>query len=187
MDKIKLFSYIIMLEVLVICLLLVVLVNYSFFGSSNHEKIFITNNDLIYSQDKSIPFTGKMQDTLNNKLIVEFNVVDGFKQGEYILLTMDGNFAVKGYMNKNKNDGNWKYYYDNGLLECTGNFNDDVPVGKWTWFYKNGSIKSEGAFNNGKPDGRWLKYNTEGVPVIIINYTRGEVVSSIQLDALVKV
>jgi antitoxin component YwqK of YwqJK toxin-antitoxin module len=187
MNKIKLFSVIIMIEILIIITLLIVFFYNWKILSPDTYKINPSTSGLIYSRDKSVPFTGKMQDTLDNKLIAEFDVVDGFKQGEFILFTLDGNFAVKGFMNKNKNDGNWKYYYDNGLLECTGNFNDDEPVGKWTWFYKNGSVKSEGAFNNGKPDGRWLKYNTEGVPVIIINYTRGEVVSSIQLDAFLKV
>jgi len=187
MDKIRLFSYIIMIEVLIICILLVVLVNHSLFSSSSHDKIFITNNDLIYSQDKSVPFTGRMQDTLNNKLIVEFNVVDGFKQGEYILLTMDGNCAVKGFMNKNRNDGNWKYYYDSGQLECTGDFDNDIPTGKWTWFYKNGLVKSEGTYINGKPDGRWLKYNEDGFTFRIINYRFGEVISCVQIDKLTKV
>ena len=187
MDKIKLFSYIIMIEILVICTLLVVLIHHSYFNSSNHEKIVMTSNDLIYSQDKSIPFTGRMQDTLNNKLIVKFNVVDGWKQGEYIMLTMDGNFAVKGFMNKNKNDGNWKYYYDNGELECTGDFDNDEPTGKWTWFYKNGLIKCEGTFIKGKPDGKWLKYNEDGFNCRIINYRFGEIISSIHIDNLTKV
>jgi len=187
MNKIKLFSVIIMIEILIIITLLIVFLFNWNISLPDSYKINSTSSGLIYSLDKSVPFTGKMQDTLDNKLIAEFDVVDGLKQGEFILFTLDGNFAVKGFMNKNKNDGNWKYYYDNGLLECTGNFNNDEPVGNWTWFYKNGSVKSEGAFNNGKPDGRWLKYNTEGVPEIIINYTRGEVVSSIQLDPLVKV
>ncbi len=171
-----------MIEILIISSLLVVLVNHFYFDSSIQNKIVINNNDLIYSQDKSIPFTGKMQDTLNNKLIVEFNVVDGFKQGEYILLTLDGNFAVKGYMNKNKNDGNWKYFYGNGQIECTGDFDNDKPIGKWTWFYNNGIKKCEGAFVNGNPDGRWLNYSEDGFTIRIINYHAGQIMSFVQLD-----
>ena len=187
MNKIKLFSVIIMIEILIIITLLIVfLFNWKILSPGTY-KITPTSSDLIYSRDKSMPFTGKMQDTLDNKLIAEFEVVDGFKQGEFILFTLDGNFAVKGFMNKNKNDGTWKYFYDDGKLECTGDFNNDEAVGKWTWFYNSGSVKSEGTFINGKPDGRWLKYNPEGVPVIIINYTKGEVISLIQLDPLVKV
>jgi len=187
MNKIKLFSVIILIEILIIITLLIVfLFNWKIFSHDTY-KINSTSSGLIYSRDKSVPFTGKMQDTLDNKLIAEFDVVDGFKQGEFILFTLNGNFAVKGFMNKNKNDGTWKYYYDDGQLECTGDFNDDEAVGKWTWLYKSGSIKSEGTFIQGKPDGRWMKYNTDGVPVIIINYNKGEVISLIQLDQLAKV
>ena len=176
-----------MIEILIIITLLVVLINNSLFNSPNRNKIVATDKDLIYSQDKSIPFTGRMLDTLNNKLIVEFNVVDGLKQGEFILLTLDGTFAVKGFMNKNKNDGNWKYYYENGQLECTGDFDNDEPTGKWTWFYQNGLIKCEGIFINGKPDGQWLKYNEDGSTYKIINYYSGEVISLVQIDNLTKV
>jgi antitoxin component YwqK of YwqJK toxin-antitoxin module len=187
MNKIKLFSVIILIEILIIITLLIVfLFNWKLLSPGAY-KITPTSSDLIYSRDKSMPFTGKMQDTLDNKFIAEFEVVDGFKQGEFILFTLDGNFAVKGFMNKNKNEGTWKYFYDDGKLECMGDFNNDEAVGKWTWFYNSGSVKSEGTFIKGKPDGRWLKYNPEGVPVIIINYTKGEVISLIQLDQLVKV
>ncbi len=177
-----------MIEITIISALLVVLINNSYFNSSESNKIIVrTSNDLIYSQDKSIPFTGKMQDTLNNKIIIVFNVVDGWKQGEYTLFTLDGNFAVKGFMNKNKNDGNWKYYYENGQLESTGDFDNDEPTGNWTWFHTNGLIKCEGTFLNGKPNGRWLRYNEDGVTCRIINYRLGEVISFIQIDNLTKV
>ena len=132
--------------------------------------------------DNSVPFTGKMLDTLNNRLIIEFDVVNGLKQGKFTLLTLDGSFAVQGYMNKNKNDGNWKYYYEGGQLECTGNFNNDVPIGKWFWFYRNGLTKCEGLFINGKPDGQWIKYDEEGNPYAIIKYRVGEVISFIRID-----
>jgi antitoxin component YwqK of YwqJK toxin-antitoxin module len=149
-------------------------------------RIKTTSGDLIYSPDNSQPFTGRMQDTLSNTLIAEYEVVNGIKQGEFTLLTLDGNFAIHGYMNKNKNDGTWKYFYDSGELECTGDFDNDVPVSKWTWFYKNGMVKTIGTFLNGEPDGRWIKFNDEGITTIIINYSNGEVVSQFQIAPFVK-
>ena len=171
-----------MIEILIIIALLVVFfTNWKIFSPDTY-KINVSSNDLIYSSDNSVPFTGKMMDTLSNKLIVSFEVVNGIKQGEYILLTMDGNFAIKGFMNKNKNDGNWEYYYEGGQLECTGNFKDDEPVDKWSWFYKNGQLKCEGKFINGKPDGLWRSYNEDGYLSKIINYKFGEVINSTYLS-----
>jgi antitoxin component YwqK of YwqJK toxin-antitoxin module len=182
MDKIKLFSYIIVTEVFVLGILLILLFVDSRLNDFFPERIIVRNNDIIYSKDDSTPFTGKMLDTLDNKLIVEFNVVNGLKQGKFSLLTLDGNFAVQGYMNKNKNDGIWKYYYKSGQLECTGKFDNDEPTGKWSWFYRNGLTRCEGLFINGKPDGQWIKYDAEGYTYAIIKYRLGEIISFIQVD-----
>jgi antitoxin component YwqK of YwqJK toxin-antitoxin module len=187
MDKIKLFTYIIITEIFIVGTLLLILFVNSGLNYFHNDKIIVSNNDIIYSKDKSVPFTGKMQDTLDNKLIVEFNVVNGIKQGEFSLLTLDGSFAVQGYMNKNKNDGMWKYYYKSGQLECIGNFDNDEPSGKWSWFYHNGSKRCEGLYINGKPEGQWIKYDEEGNTCAIIKYLAGEIISFVQIDILAKV
>jgi len=174
------------MEVLIIIALLAVILNNMRIISPETYKIKTTSSKLIYSPDNSKPFTGKKQDTLSNRLIAEYEVIDGMKQGEYTLFTFDGNFAIHGFMNKNMNDGTWKYFYDSGELECTGDFDNDTPVGRWTWFYKNGSIRSTGNFINGEPDGQWVKYSSEGFTTLIINYSLGEIISQVQIDPYVK-
>ena len=186
MLKIKLVSVIIIIEVLIIITLLAVFLKNMRIISPDTYRINSSSSELIYSPDNSHPFTGRMQDTLNNKLIAEYEVVNGIKQGEFALLTLNGTFAVHGFMNKNRNDGTWKYFYDSGELECTGDFDNDTPVGRWTWFYKNGTIRSTGNFINGEPDGRWLKYNSEGCTTLIINYRIGEIISQVQIDTFIR-
>ena len=176
-----------MIEVFVIIVLLFVLFNNLEIFSPNTYTINSNSSSLIYSKDKSTPFTGRMQDTVDSRFIVQFNVVDGIKQGEFIMLTMDGNFAVTGFMKENKNDGNWKYFYQNGQVECAGNYSDDEPIGKWEWYYQSGVKKSEGIFLHGKPNGRWLRYNQEGVLDLIINYQQGEIINLVQLENLKEV
>ena len=186
MYKIKLVSVIIIIEVLIIITLLAVFLKNMRIISPETYKINTSSNDLIYLPDNSGPYNGRMQDTLNNELIAKYDVVNGLKQGEFTLSTLDGIFAVQGFMNKNKNDGTWKYFYDSGELECTGDFDNDTPVGRWTWFYKNGTIKSTGNFINGEPDGQWIKYSLEGFTTMSINYRRGEIISQVQIDPFVK-
>lgn len=181
MNKITFFSFIIAIEIVVISILLIVLFSDSFTSKSDSNKI-IFEEEVIYSKDTDIPFTGRMLDTLDNKLIVDYNVVNGLKQGEFYLLKMDGSYAVLGHMNKNKNDGDWKYFYDDGQLECSGSFIDDKPSGKWIWYYKNGIMKCEGNYINGKPEGRWTKYDQKGNTITVVNYYYGEVVSLLQLN-----
>lgn len=181
-NKVKLFTQLIIAEIFIIILLISFFIIDSCIDNSNFDEIVISESSLIYSENESVPFTGKMQDTLYNKIILQFNVVDGLKQGEFVMLTKEGNFAVKGYMNKNKNHGSWKYFYDNGRLECAGNFNNDRPIGKWTWFYENGSKKCEGIFVNGKEEGRWVQFDDAGSPSLLINYSMGERISMIKIN-----
>jgi antitoxin component YwqK of YwqJK toxin-antitoxin module len=187
MSKVKLFSIVIMIEILIIIALLVVFFYNWKIVSPDTYKISSSISGLIYSEGTSTPFTGRMQDTIDNKMLVEFDVVDGIKQGEFVMSTLDGNFAIIGHMKKNKNDGNWKYFYNNGQLECSGDFNNDHPVGKWIWFYENGSLKCEGTYINGKAEGKWTKYNIDGTLNRIINYCSGEVVNFVPINNLTKV
>jgi len=186
-NKVKLFTQLIIAEIFIIITLISIFIIDSCIDNSYIDEIVISESSLIYSEDHSVPFTGKMQDTLYDKIILEFNVVDGLKQGEFVMLTKDGNIAVKGSMNKNKNHGSWKYFYDSGLLECTGNFDNDRPTGKWTWFYENGSKKCEGIFVNGKEEGRWLKYDNVGSPSLLINYSMGEIISTTKIKKSINV
>jgi antitoxin component YwqK of YwqJK toxin-antitoxin module len=181
MNKIKLFSCIIAGEIVIILFLLAIFLIQSNQHTTTQKKIFF-NEKVIYSDGGSVPFTGKILDTLDNKLIVEFNVVNGFKQGEFCMLKFDGTYAVLGYMNKNKNDGAWKYFFENGKIECAGSFKDDEPSGKWIWYYQNGLIRCEGKYINGKHEGLWIKYDQQGNTSRIVNYRMGEVISNIQLN-----
>ena len=187
-NKLKLLVSLIIVEILTIMILVGFIVFDSGIGFSRSEVFNFTQSSLIYStDDQSKPFTGRMQDTLSNKVIIEFDVVDGFKDGEYMILTLDGNYAVEGFMKKNKNHGEWKYYYDNGELECTGSFLNDLPSGKWKWFYISGELKCEGNFINGKEEGMWMQYDKDGSLNHFVNYRAGEVITYINTNLFKKV
>ena len=179
---IKIFSYLFLIGIITAILLL----HFSFDGREAKKDIIkkglVLNDGLIFLQDESTPFTGIIQDTLDNKMIVACRVVEGLKNGQYLLFNLKGNLVVSGFMENNKNDGRWEYFYDNGELECIGNFKNDDPSGKWIWFYSNGSKKSEGSYINGKREGKWVKYDNEGYPTAIVNYCFGDVLSTVEIS-----
>jgi hypothetical protein len=150
---------------------------------SNH---FVINDGLIYMLGEDSPYSGRVLDTLENK-ILEYDVVNGLKHGEFIISTLDGNNSVYGFIENNKNVGVWKYFYENGNLESTGGFQDDKPMGKWTWYYQNGKLKSEGIYILGLSEGRWMNYDSEGFLVSIINYSKGEIVRELKFSKPKKV
>jgi len=175
-------SYLIFIEIFIIVILTAFLFYKPSVSHNFSKRIIVIDDGLIYQKGESHPFTGRILDTLNKKIIIEYDVVNGLKNGEFFLSNLDGIYTVYGFINNNKNVGTWQYYYDDGQLECTGNFNDDKPTGKWAWYYQNGVKKSEGIYIKGKPEGKWIQYDKFGYPNLIINYQAGELLSIVKID-----
>ncbi|HSL88179.1 MAG TPA: hypothetical protein VK870_02635, partial [Ignavibacteriaceae bacterium] len=104
----------------------------------------VLRDGLLYSDSLTIePFTGHYKGKVMGKSI-EYDVVDGKRNGIFILYNENGYVETFGYLKDNKNHGEWKYYYPNGELESVGIFYDDKPDSLWNWFYMNGKILQEG-------------------------------------------
>ncbi len=138
-----------------------------------------TEAGLIYKEGEEDPFTGRVLDTLNNQ-IIEYEVRNGLRNGEFCLTSTSGKVVVYGSVKNNKNVGKWKYFYGSGELESVGGFTDDKPNGKWIWYYENGVVKGEGYFIEGYKIGRWCTYSTKGVLTSAITYNKGDKVNEIK-------
>ena len=141
----------------------------------------IKEDGLIYKVGRDNPYTGRVIDTVQNK-VVEYDVVNGLKNGEFCLSSCEGIPAVYGNIKDNRNIGVWKYFYPNGQLESIGNFNFDNPHGKWVWYYYNGNIKETGTFLNGKKTGTWYIYSNEGTLLSITMYDNGDKINEIKFN-----
>lgn len=120
---------------------------------------------LLYKIGSDIPFTGSEKAMVAGK-IIEYDVVEGMKHGDFRFYYENGNLEVQGQMDHNKNIGKWQYYYMSGELESEGNFVDNNPEGKWTWYFPSGKIMEEGNFTNGKRVGFWQQFDEQGNTVI---------------------
>lgn len=45
-----------------------------------------------------------------------------------------------------KQDGEWKYYFENGKLEKTVNYVNNVRQGPMVWHYENGTVREKGQY-----------------------------------------
>jgi hypothetical protein len=142
------------------------------------QHIEIKEDGLIYKVGHSAPFTGRVIDTLENK-VLEYDVLNGMKHGEFRVSSVEGETSVYGFIKNNLNEGNWKYFYANGQVESTGNFQDDKPHGEWTWFYQNSRIKETGIYIDGKKSGRWFTYDENGIPTKMTCFDSDEVINEI--------
>jgi antitoxin component YwqK of YwqJK toxin-antitoxin module len=125
------------------------------------ESDLVVKDNVIYKKGSSTPFTGREKARVEDK-IIEYDVVDGIKHGEFILYCEDGTLQIKGTIDNNKNVDKWQYFYQTGELESEGFFVNDFPEGRWVWFYPNGSLKEEGSYHSGQRVGWWKQFDESG-------------------------
>jgi len=89
---------------------------------------------------------------------------------------------ITGELKSNKQEGIWKYYYDDGSIKSEGAWLHDYQNGPWTYYYKNANkkqaghyvsklrhgewtywyenarVKTTGSYNNDRQDGLWFYY-----------------------------
>ena len=116
---------------------------------------------LIYKKDSNIPFTGREKSRIENK-IIEYDVVNGMKQGDFLLYYESGKMEIKGHLDHNKNVGHWQYFYESGQVESEGLFVNNLPDGIWKWYNRSGTLREEGSYKNGQRFGTWRQYDETG-------------------------
>ena len=125
------------------------------------KSSLIIKNNLLYKRDSNVPFTGREKAFVQGK-IIEYEVKDGYKHGEFRIYNIDGELEISGQLDSNRNIGKWQYFHPNGAIESEGNFDFDLPVGKWFWYYPDGKKKEEGSYKKGKRVGIWYQYDRNG-------------------------
>ena len=128
--------------------------------SPKKEKIEIKFDSLIYDDNGKL-FTGTKKGNVDGKAI-EYEVVDGIKNGSFKTFYQNGNLEMKGQIENNKNTGKWSYYFEDGTLESEGNFEDDLVEGKWVWYYPSGKLKETADYKNGLRNGKLVMYDSQG-------------------------
>ena len=153
-------------------LLIFVLLSLLFLSCGKEEipkSSLIIKDNLLYKRGSNIPFTGREKAMVDNK-IVEYDVKDGLKHGEFRIFSADGKLEIQGQIDSNRNVGKWQYFYTNGEVESEGYFNYDRPDGNWVWHYPDGKKKEEGIYRNGERIGMWYKYDNNGEVIFEKNY-----------------
>ena len=142
-------------------LLVVSAFNFTYCSNETSESDLIIKDNIIYKKGENKPFTGTERAKVKDK-IIEYDIVDGIKHGKFRLYFSNGNIAVSGQIDNNKNTGKWQYYYESGSLESGGTFVNDLLDGKWVWYHSSGKLKEEGNYNLGKKIGVWKSFDEKG-------------------------
>jgi antitoxin component YwqK of YwqJK toxin-antitoxin module len=72
------------------------------------------------------------------------------------ILIMDGEYAANGQKN-----GLFTFYYPNGKVQASGNYENNKLFGRWHYYYANGKEKAEIYFAGDEQDFKFISYNDE--------------------------
>ena len=133
---------------------------------------------LLYSDTLStIPFTGRNKSRMLD-MKIEYDVVEGKKEGDFIIYYSNENIQMAGKMKDNKNIGEWKYYFLDGSIQTIGSYDNDIPAGNWKWYNPNGKVIEEGEYMNGNREGEWKSYDSLGFLEIVRLYKENNLIDS---------
>ncbi|HYX05647.1 MAG TPA: hypothetical protein VE912_02835 [Bacteroidales bacterium] len=129
---------------------------------------------------------------LNGKIRREEDFLQGNEDGQYVEYSKDGEILTNGtFIDGSKDgkwfynvgdhteegkfvvglrDGEWKYFFSNGVLAFEGNYIQGNPDGKHRFYYDNGMLREEQIYVMGIREGNWKKYDREGNIEIVITY-----------------
>jgi antitoxin component YwqK of YwqJK toxin-antitoxin module/peroxiredoxin len=59
--------------------------------------------------------------------------------------------------------GEWRYWYDDGKPQAIGGWKDDKQFGHWTWWWPDGRVQAEGDYlEGGRRTSHWRQYHADG-------------------------
>ncbi|MFO7526109.1 MAG: hypothetical protein R6W68_11725 [Ignavibacteriaceae bacterium] len=171
-------------RILLVSSFLIILTVSCAINKKDNDKVWnlVMKEGLLYKDSLATePFTGHYEGKVMGKKI-EFDVVDGKKNGIFVIYNQNGNVETIGYIENEKNYGEWKYYYPNGVLESVGKFREDKPDSVWNWYYMTGTVKQTGEFSGGKKHGEWKYYDDFGNHYLTMKYKNDELKDSISYE-----
>lgn len=125
------------------------------------EADLVLKDGLLYKKGSDTPYTGRERAIVDNN-IIEYDVKDGIRHGEFLLYSIEEILMIKGQLDSNRNVGKWQYFYPTGELESEGHFINNQPEGIWFWYYRDGKKREEGNYNAGMRVGVWYQYDHDG-------------------------
>lgn len=113
---------------------------------------------------------------INGKIILE-GIIDekGLKQGEFKEYYETGVLSAEGRYKDSRPVGYWKYYYPGGNLYQEGEYDSKGrKTGKWLTYFDNGQIQKEEYFEKDLHEGEYKEYDVDGNIIVIGQFTEGE-------------
>lgn len=86
----------------------------------------------------------------------------GQQEGFWKWFYPDGLIQWEGHFSSGKREGFWKDYYENGHVQEEGHFIACRREGFWKYYHPTGHVHSEGFYQDAIRVGKWQFYNEKG-------------------------
>lgn len=103
------------------------------------------------------------------------HVIDKF--GNYKQFYEDGVLAISGAIVKGKRSGYWTNFYPNSALHAEGNYKEGQKQDEWSIYFLNGKLKSSGFFKDDLKNGEWKEYEANEEYKILL-YQNGKIITA---------
>jgi TonB family protein len=77
-----------------------------------------------------------------------YDTLANYFVGPVVDMYLSGKPQMKGTYKATKKEGDFTFYYENGVIESTGMFENDRRIGVWKFNHPNGKPRLEAEFNN---------------------------------------
>lgn len=128
---------------------------------------------IINQKGDTIPFTGVVYDSTDEKVIYYYTIQQGLSAGDKSYFRSNGKLQSSTEYKNGMKNGEDKKYLENGNLKRNWKYLDDMLNGKSIDFDELGRKTDEINYLNDKYDGEWINYYSNGKVKTISNYKNG--------------
>ncbi|NLL27311.1 MAG: DUF3352 domain-containing protein [Bacteroidales bacterium] len=145
-----------------------------------NKLIVVHNADALYESELE-----DIENSAEDLYIAEFDSLleiekpEKYEDGKTCKIYWDEDstqIKAEGRIIKDKREGMWRYYYENGNIWGSLMFEKDEPTGKGTLYHdkKESTSKAQATFEDGKIEGTYLEFYTNNEPKSNIKFKDGE-------------
>lgn len=109
----------------------------------------------------------EVKDPISGQVLEQFQVKENkegsfLKDGFYKSWYNNGQIECNGNYSVNKKTGLWNYWYSSGQIKSEYSFKEDSLNGDFKKWYENAQLKIEGKYDFGNLIGEWTSYHDNG-------------------------
>ena len=129
----------------------------------NIQNLTMKEN-IYFAKNSKLPFSGSAFSfsLLTREKILEFQIIDGKKNGTYEEWYINGKKKSKYNYLDNLKHGRFTTYYQNGKKKEKGFWKYGNNDGLCSFWFENGQRKKEGVYKNTKGEGIWTYWYPNG-------------------------